>query len=60
MEYGKEQYVFIHEACDGVISTKEFEDKPYCGEVIKEFTYFLKGLGFAEETIEEFIPYFEV
>jgi hypothetical protein len=60
MEERVDKYKLIHTDGDGTISTREFEDKIFIEEVVKEFTYFLKGLGFADESIERYIPYFDL
>jgi len=60
MEYGIDRYTLIHKDCDGTVSTRDFTDKEVVGDVIKEFTYFLSGIGFVDESIEKYIPYFDV
>ena len=60
MNEGIDLYVFLHEDTDGTISQRSFSDKYCIEDVIKEFTYFLKGVGFSDESIENYIPYFDV
>ena len=59
-ENGTDSYTLIHEDVDGTISTRQFENKVFIKEVVKEFTYFLQGVGFSEELIQQYIPYFDL